>query len=83
MTLDQVPDGQERTVRGVRGDPLLRERLVELGFVPGSPVRVLRRAPLGDPLHVRVRGGAFAVRRDEACGIEVDEADAPAEGTAT
>ncbi len=56
----------------VHGDALLRERLVELGFVPGSPVKVLRRAPLGDPLHVRVRGGAYALRRDEAHRIEVD-----------
>ncbi len=73
MTLDQVPDGEARPVHNLSGEPRLRERLVELGFVPGQDVRVLRRAPLGDPLHVRVRGGAFAVRRDEARSIEVVE----------
>lgn len=73
MTLDQLPGGRIATVTGLAGDALLRERLAELGFTPGTEVRMIRKAPLGDPLHVRVRNGSFAVRADEARCIEVRE----------
>ena len=72
MTLDQLKDGLPATVRRLSGDPLLRERLAELGFTPGTAVRVVRKAPLGDPLHVRVRSGSFAVRVAEARCVEVE-----------
>ncbi len=65
-------------MKAIEGEPLLRERLVELGFTPGTPVCVERRAPLGDPLHVRVRRGAYAMRGDEARCILVEEAPWPA-----
>ena len=71
MTLDQLPVGGTAVVLSLQGEPLLRERLAELGFTRGTPVRVVRKAPLGDPLHVRVRSGSFAVRADEARCVEV------------
>ena len=62
------------TVRIVRlhGEPRLRERLAELGLTPGQTVRHLRRAPLGDPMEVLVRGYRLAVRKDEAEAVEVE-----------
>ncbi len=71
--LADLPDGARARVRGLVGESLLRERLVELGFAPGTAVEVRGRAPLGDPVDVRVRGGQIAVRRDEAACVEVDE----------
>ena len=59
-------------VSAVRGQALLRERLVELGFVPGVEVEVLRRAPFDGPIQVRVRGGTIALRGDEAECVEVE-----------
>jgi Fe2+ transport system protein FeoA len=56
----------------LRGDALLRERLVELGFTPGQRIEVLSQAAFGGPVQVRVRGGTIAVRRDEAACVEVD-----------
>ena len=56
------------------GDALLRERLAELGFTPGTTVQVVRKPPLGDPLHVRVRSGSFAVRSEEARCVHVEAA---------
>jgi ferrous iron transport protein A len=47
------------------------ERLGELGFFVGERVRVLARAPFGDPLAVRVGSGTFALRRAEADCVEV------------
>ena len=71
VTLDELPSDTDARVLALSGDAFLRERLAELGFVPGTAVCVVRRAPLGDPLHVRVRGGGFAVRKDEAACITV------------
>jgi ferrous iron transport protein A len=47
-------------------------RLAELGFLPGEPARVLRRAFGGDPLQVRVGASTFALRRAEAAGVLVE-----------
>ena len=74
MTLDQLPVGGVACVSRLAGEPLLRERLAELGFTPGTTVRMVRKAPLGDPLHVRVRSGSFAIRADEAQCVHVEVA---------
>jgi ferrous iron transport protein A len=76
VTLDLLPVGDTACVVALRGDPLLRERLAELGFTRGTAVHVVRKAPLGDPLHVRVRSGSFAVRAEEARCVEVSVGDA-------
>ena len=54
-----------------RGGADLPERLGELGFLAGERVRILARAPFGDPLAVRVGSGTFALRRVEADCIRV------------
>ena len=51
-------------------------RLRELGFLPGTPVRVLRRGPLGDPVEVELRGFRVCVRRADLAAIRVEVADA-------
>ncbi len=53
---------------GARG---FRRRLMELGFVPGTQVRVRNIAPLGDPLELELRGCRVSIRRAEAAGITV------------
>ena len=70
--LADLPESTAVRVRSVTGRGLLRERLVELGFVTGVVVEVLRRAAFGGPLQVRVRGGTIALRRDEAACVELD-----------
>lgn len=74
MTLQQAPSGATARIRRLNGDPAIRERLAELGLTPGQPVAILRRAPLGDPIEVRVRGYCLAVRGDEASAVEVEPA---------
>lgn len=49
----------------------LRRRLLELGFVRGAPVKVVRRAPLGDPLELRINGTDLALRAHDLQGIRV------------
>lgn len=73
-TLGQVELGQRCVVE--RLDLPRREalRLMEMGLTPGAAVRVLRRAPLGDPILLRVRGYSLSIRNSEACRIEVQRA---------
>ncbi|MEL6180062.1 MAG: FeoA family protein [Myxococcota bacterium] len=49
----------------------MRRRMLALGFVPGSMVRVNRTAPLGDPVQYEVRGSIICLRRSEAQHIHV------------
>jgi ferrous iron transport protein A len=59
----------------VRGSGAVARRLMEMGVVPGAPVRVIKAAPLGDPLEVRVRNYHLALRRNEAQTITVVMSD--------
>lgn len=71
QTLAALPTAASAVVTSVRGNGTLRRRLLELGLVPGVSVKLLRRAPLGDPLVVQVRGYDLSLRRDEAALVEV------------
>ncbi len=74
-TLAGLPMGTSATVVRVLGERRLAVRLMELGLVPGTTVRVERRAPLGDPVELSVRGYGLSIRRSEAERIEIDDAD--------
>jgi Fe2+ transport system protein FeoA len=70
-TLNALPYGQEARVVSVEGEGVIARRLMEMGVVPGAPVCVIKAAPLGDPIEVRVRGYHLALRRTEAQTITV------------
>lgn len=70
-TLDQLAMGQRARVRAVSGHGPMSVRLLEMGFVPGVEVSLVKRAPLGDPLELRLRGYHVSLRRAEARRVEV------------
>ncbi len=70
--LSQLEAGARAVVRRIQGEPDAARRLMELGLVPGTPVELVRRAPMGDPIELRVRGAHFSLRRSEAERIHVD-----------
>src|SRR5919199_629197 len=74
-SLDILPIGAQARVTGVNGSGAIARRLLEMGVVPGAPVRVIKTAPLGDPIEVRVRGYHLALRRAEAQTISVVTSD--------
>jgi ferrous iron transport protein A len=71
VSLDALEMGRHARVAAVGGSGALARRLMEMGVVPGAPVRVIKAAPLGDPLEVRVRNYHLALRRSEAQTISV------------
>lgn len=70
-SLAEIPPGHAATIARVDGPRPFRRRLLEMGLVPGIEVKVVTRAPLGDPLQIEVRGGQWSIRRVEAAQIEV------------
>lgn len=72
MTLIDLPAGAAANVVAVRGDNAVSRRLMEMGVVPGVSVKVIKTAPFGDPMEIRLLGYNLAVRRNEADAVEVD-----------
>ncbi len=77
ITLDALEAGKSGTVihlapQSAEAGMDISRRLMELGFVPGERIRMLRRAmPGGDPLAVKVGSATFALRRFEAALISI------------
>src|SRR5258706_13362796 len=71
MTLGDASVGEPVTITRVGGERPFRRRLMELGLLPGTRVEILRIAPLGDPLELKVRGCFLSIRRSEASTVDV------------
>ena len=74
-SLTNLPVGITAKVIAVNGNNAISKRLMEMGVVPGVSVRVVKSAPFGDPLEIRVRGYHLAMRKNEADAIEVTDSD--------
>lgn len=70
-SLDQLKQGQRARVEAVTGHDALVQRLMEMGVLEGEEIEVLGRAPLGDPIEIRLRDFRLSLRRQEAAGIAV------------
>jgi ferrous iron transport protein A len=73
MTLTNLSKGAKATVIAVTGNSPAARRLMEMGVVPGVSVKMVKAAPFGDPIEIRLRGYSLAIRRSEADAIEVSE----------
>ena len=71
MTLDELPLGQSAKVVKLTGAVGVRRRLMERGITPAAMVEAVRRAPLGDPLDIKVRGYHLSLRKEEAAAVEI------------
>lgn len=69
--LNALSVGQEARIERVKSDCSCARRLQEMGVVSGAKVRVVRYAPLGDPIEIELRGYRLALRKESAAGIEV------------
>ena len=70
-TLCELSTGERARVESVESESAMGQRLLDLGFLPGTPVEFLRRAPLGDPLCFLLRGYQICLRRSEARLVRV------------
>jgi len=70
--LDELSVGQRGVVVHVGGTSRIRHRMMDMGLVPGAEVKVLRLAPLGDPIEFEVRGYSLSLRRSEASQVLIE-----------
>ncbi len=75
--LDQAPLGDWVRVTRIGGPRGFRRRLMELGVLPGTPLRKTKVAPLGDPIELELRGTRLSIRRAEAAQIDVAPGSEP------
>ena len=71
QTLADVPTGEHCVILRITGHGSFRHRLMEMGFVRGEKVKVVRNAPLRDPIEYEIMGGHVSLRRVEAQRVEV------------
>ncbi|MDR1623880.1 MAG: ferrous iron transport protein B [Tannerellaceae bacterium] len=82
MRLSELRTGEKGIIVKVTGRGGFRKRIIEMGFIRGKEVEVIRNAPLKDPVHYRVMGYDVSLRRSEAALIEVVAMDGFEEGKA-
>jgi Fe2+ transport system protein FeoA len=70
-SLSALPLGQKGRVLGFELPPEHRQRLLEMGLTVGAQFEVIRFAPLGDPIDIKVRGYHLSLRKNEAAGVLV------------
>ena len=71
MTLEDLKPGEEGKVVSLGEKGPVRRRIMDMGITPGVNVKVIKVAPLGDPVEVNVRGYELSLRKTEARQIEV------------
>jgi len=72
-TLDRLKPGQRATVKSVSGEgSAIYQRLMEMGVFEGAEIEVVRFAPLGDPMELRLHGYNLSVRKSEALNVQVE-----------
>jgi ferrous iron transport protein A len=76
ITLAQLTVGAAAKVRDLPRQGTVFVRLREMGLLPGTPITLVRTAPLGDPLEIKVRGYHLTLRRSEAEQVAVERSSA-------
>lgn len=79
MTLDRLAIGNTATVTKINGQGAIRRRLMEMGIVPDTDIKMVRYAPLGDPLEFKLKGCLLSLRKGEAEIVEIRLKDKEAE----
>ena len=70
--LDEFKIGETGLIKKVEGEGRLRRRLFDMGVTPGATVYLRKKAPLGDPLEVTIRGYELTLRKSEACLVVLE-----------
>ena len=69
--LSDLKIGESGTVTAVNGEGAIRRRLFDMGITPGAEVYLRKKAPLGDPIEIALRGYELTLRKAEAAHVEI------------
>ena len=78
MTLKELPIGRSAVVETVGGAGALRQHFLDMGLIPGARITLVKLAPMGDPMELRIHGYALTLRLDDAQQIGITMLDGPA-----
>lgn len=73
MTLKDLLPGEEGKVISIGEKGPMRRRIMDMGVTPGAVVKIIKVAPLGDPIEVNIRGYELSLRKEEAGQIEISK----------
>lgn len=79
MTLEKLEIGKSASILSVGGEGALRQHFLDMGLIPGAVVTMVKLAPMGDPLELRIHGYELTIRMADAQKIEIKQLDVPAE----
>lgn len=72
MRFSDMKPGDVCKVTNVTGEGMLRKRMLDLGITRGTTVRMVRKAPLGDPIEIELRGYRLTLRKTESSVVELE-----------
>ena len=73
MTLKDLKIGKSAVIKKVGGEGSLRQHFLDMGVIPGARATVVKYAPMGDPMELRIHGYELTLRLADAEKIEIDE----------
>lgn len=71
-TLDTFAIGENGVVKSVAGEGKIKRRLFDMGITPGAEIHMRKRAPLGDPIEITIRGYELTLRKTEAVCVTME-----------
>ena len=77
MKLSELSIGSTATIREVGGQGALRQHFLDMGLIQGTEVTVVKYAPMGDPIELRIHGYELSIRLEDADNIQVGDPHEP------
>lgn len=74
MKLSELEIGSTATILAVGGSGALRQHFLDMGLIQGTEVTVVKYAPMGDPVEIRIHGYELTIRLEDAKNIEISAA---------
>ena len=71
MTLTDLNPGETATINGIRGNSHLQNRLVELGLLSGTEVRMVKKPPFNGPIEIKIRNSYLTIRWNDARQVDL------------
>lgn len=70
-TVDNLNIGESGVINNIQAPKEIKRRLMDMGFTRGIKVNVIKKAPMGDPIEVSIRGYNLCIRKEQASNLEI------------
>ncbi len=75
MFLSEMKVGSSGTIKGIQAPLNVKKRLLAMGLTPGAAFKIVKAAPMGDPIELNLRGYRLTLRKSEAAYLETRETE--------